>query len=660
MPLAVEVDNVARRFGRVQALAGVSLAVEEGEFFGLLGPNGAGKTTLISILAGLTRADARHGAHPRPRCRRATTALRAARWASSRRSSCSIPSSPCAKRSRSSRATSASANNGAWIDEILHHLDLTSKANANMRSLSGGMKRRVLVGQALVHKPPVIVLDEPTAGVDVELRQSLWGFIRKLNRDGHTIILTTHYLEEAEALCGRIAMLKAGKLVALDTKQNLLSRFAGLTVRLAAERVPAAGSRACCAATRSLRARPRPLRRPRGAARRAARRRASASTSSRCRRRISSRSSCGSWAPGRPRVRGGGAVIRIAGAGWLTLLYKELLRFWKVSFQTILAPVLTALLYLLIFSHVLEANVSVFGGKVAYTAFLVPGLVMMSVLQNAFANTSSSMIQSKITGNLIFILLPPLSPLDFFAAYVLGAMVRGLVVGLGVFARDAVLRRRRSSSCRIRSGRSPSRCSAARSSARWGSSAAIWAEKFDQLAAFQNFIIMPLTFLSGVFYSIHSLPPFWQALSTLNPFFYMIDGFRYGFFGLSDVPPATSLAIVAGVRARCCRSRRWRCCAAAGSCGLESVRRPRARRAALPLADRLPRNEVHPWSRPNPSGHRLPQASTASTSRCAATAITGRPDRERGVRGPVQGPPAPARLRARSATGCARRSTRCR
>jgi ABC-2 type transport system ATP-binding protein len=131
------------------------------------------------------------------------------------------------------------SGNDAWIDEILHHLDLTAKANANMRSLSGGMKRRVLVGQALVHKPPVIVLDEPTAGVDVELRQSLWGFIRKLNRDGHTIILTTHYLEEAEALCGRIAMLKAGKIVALDTKQNLLSRFAGLTVRLVAERVPA-------------------------------------------------------------------------------------------------------------------------------------------------------------------------------------------------------------------------------------------------------------------------------------------------------------------------------------------------------------------------------------------------------------------------------------
>ncbi len=239
MPIAVEVINVARRFGRVQALDGVSLTVNEGEFFGLLGPNGAGKTTLISILAGLTRADrgtARILGHD------VVDAYRA-----SRRSLGVVPQELVFDPFFTVRETLeiqsgyfGIRDNGSWIDEILHHLDLVSKADANMRSLSGGMKRRVLVGQALVHKPPVIVLDEPTAGVDVELRQSLWTFIRKLNRDGHTIILTTHYLEEAEALCTRIAMLKSGKLVALDTKQNLLSRFAGLTVRLVAPRVPAA------------------------------------------------------------------------------------------------------------------------------------------------------------------------------------------------------------------------------------------------------------------------------------------------------------------------------------------------------------------------------------------------------------------------------------
>jgi len=238
MTPAVEFVDVARSFGSVKALAGVSLAVEQGEFFGLLGPNGAGKTTLISIAAGLTRADAgatRILGHDVVRDYRAA-----------RRALGVVPQELVFDPFFSVRETLeiqsgyfGIRDNGAWIDEILHHLDLTSKADANMRSLSGGMKRRVLVGQALVHKPPVIVLDEPTAGVDVELRQSLWGFIRKLNRDGHTIILTTHYLEEAEALCGRIAMLKAGKVVALDTKHNLLSRFAGITVRLGADRVPA-------------------------------------------------------------------------------------------------------------------------------------------------------------------------------------------------------------------------------------------------------------------------------------------------------------------------------------------------------------------------------------------------------------------------------------
>jgi ABC-2 type transport system permease protein len=240
-------------------------------------------------------------------------------------------------------------------------------------------------------------------------------------------------------------------------------------------------------------------------------------------------------------------MMRAAGAGWPTLLYKELLRFWKVAFQTILAPVLSALLYLLIFSHVLESHVTVYGGEVRYTAFLIPGLVMMSVLQNAFANSSSSLIQSKITGNLIFILLPPLSPGDLFAAYVLGAMVRGLVVGLGVFIVTLFF--------------VPSLLAmphplwafafALLGSAILGSLgllAGMWADKFDQLAVFQNFIIVPLTFLSGVFYSIHSLPPFWQTASRWNPFFYMIDGFRYGFFGHSDVPPMLSLALVTG----CC------------------------------------------------------------------------------------------------------------
>ena len=221
-----------------------------------------------------------------------------------------------------------------------------------------------------------------------------------------------------------------------------------------------------------------------------------------------------------------------------TLFYKETLRFWKVGFQTVAAPVLTAVLYLLIFSHVLDQHVRIH--DVPYTAFLIPGLVMMSVLQNAFANSSSSLIQSKVTGNIVFVLLAPVSYQNFFLAYVLAAVLRGVLVGVCVLVVTAWF--------------APVEyaapwwilCFALLGGAVLGSLgvvAGIWADKFDQLAAFQNFLIMPLTFLSGVFYSIHSLPSFWQNLSHWNPVFYMIDGFRFGFFGVSDVSPWQSLAV---------------------------------------------------------------------------------------------------------------------
>ena len=230
--------------------------------------------------------------------------------------------------------------------------------------------------------------------------------------------------------------------------------------------------------------------------------------------------------------------ISIEGTG--TLFRKEVLRFWKVSVQTVAAPVLTAVLYLLIFGHVLEEHVKVFD-RISYTSFLVPGLVMMSVLQNSFANTSSSLIQSKITGNLVFLLVTPLSHWAWFIAYVGAAVVRGVAVGAGVFvvtwwfaapgfaqplwiATFALM--------------------GAALMGTLGLVAGLWAEKFDQIAAFQNFIVMPMTFLSGVFYSVHSLPDFWRSVSHLNPFFYMIDGFRHGFFGVSDVSPWLSLGVV--------------------------------------------------------------------------------------------------------------------
>ena len=228
--------------------------------------------------------------------------------------------------------------------------------------------------------------------------------------------------------------------------------------------------------------------------------------------------------------------------GFSTLLRKELLRFLKVSVQTVAAPVLTAALYLVIFGQVLEGRLQVFDG-VRYAAFLVPGLVMMSVLQNAFANSSSSLIQSKITGNIVFVLLAPISYLEFFWAYVAASVARGLAVGACVLAVTAWFVELRLEA--------PLWTAAfallgAALAGALGLLAGIVSEKIDQLAAFQNFVILPLTMLSGVFYSIHSLPPFWRELSHANPFFYMIDGFRYGFFGAADIAPGVSLALVGG------------------------------------------------------------------------------------------------------------------
>ena len=227
--------------------------------------------------------------------------------------------------------------------------------------------------------------------------------------------------------------------------------------------------------------------------------------------------------------------------GFQTLFYKEVLRFWKVSVQTVAAPVLTALLYLVIFGHALEGRLAAFSG-IDYAAFLVPGLVMMSVLQNAFANSSSSLMQSKITGNIVFVLLPPISYLEFFAAYVLAAIVRALVVGAGVMLVTVwfVDLRLEAPLWTLVFGLASAALAGA-----LGLIAGIFSEKVDQLAAFQNFVILPLTMLAGVFYSVRSLPAPWEQLSHFNPFFYMVDGFRYGFFAVSDLSPWLSLAVVA-------------------------------------------------------------------------------------------------------------------
>jgi len=226
--------------------------------------------------------------------------------------------------------------------------------------------------------------------------------------------------------------------------------------------------------------------------------------------------------------------------GWQMLFYKEVMRFWRVVGQTVGGPVLTAMLYLLIFGHALESHVKVYG-QVSYTAFLVPGLAMMSLLQNAFANSSSSLIASKVMGNLVFLLLTPLSYWHWFVAYVGASILRGLVVAVGVFVVSAFFA---DLSFAAPAWIAVFALMGAALMGGLGLIAGLHSEKFEQLAAFQNFIVMPMTFLSGVFYSIHSLPPFWQTVSHVNPFFYVIDGFRYGFFGVSDVSPWLSLGVV--------------------------------------------------------------------------------------------------------------------
>jgi ABC-type multidrug transport system ATPase subunit/ABC-type polysaccharide/polyol phosphate export permease len=533
MKPAIQINNIHKSYGGLQALKGIDLTIAQGEFFALLGPNGAGKSTLISILAGLIKPSAGDisvmGFDVVTQYQQARQLLGIVPQ--------ELVFDPFFNVREMLRFQAGyfgrGPENDVWVDEILEGLGLTEKAHVNMRKLSGGMKRRALIAQALAHKPPVIVLDEPTAGVDVELRQMMWTFIKKLNNEGHTIILTTHYLEEAETLCSRVGMMKQGEIVALDSTANLLNKFAGKQLRLTL------GDIALPANIQTL------LRNQENGIYTFALNDMAqielvlSSLRSADIKVIDMQLNEADLEDVFMSLVGQSPVSKSFRGPW-TLLKKELLRFWRVAFQTVAAPVITALLYLLIFSHALESHVHVYDG-VPYTSFLVPGLIMMSVLQNAFANSSSSLIQSKVMGNLVFVLLTPLTHLQFFIAFLFAAIIRGLVVGLCIYLVAMWFVDIHVTNfwmvfafALLGSGLLGT----------FGIIAGIWADRFDQMAAFQNFIIMPLSFLSGVFYSIHSLPPFWQRLSQLNPFFYMIDGFRYGFFGKGDVSPLISLSIV--------------------------------------------------------------------------------------------------------------------
>ena len=383
----------------------------------------------------------------------------------------------------------------------------------------------MLVAQALVHRPPVIVLDETDSRSRRRTGQTLWQFIQQLNIAGHTILLTTHYLEEAETLCNRIAMLKQGKLIALDSTENFLKAPCRPSHPAATGHstpgTPLANNWQALGDNRyqvhlselTQLEPPWPSYGKQALA-------------------------CWIWRSSNRSLEDVFLQVMHKDADmtvFSTLLYKEVLRFWKVSLQTILAPVITALLYLLIFSHVLEDRVQVYE-QVRYTAFLLPGLVMMSMLQNAFANSSSSL--DPVENHRQYRVHPA-------AAADSSRILRRLRVGID----DS--RHHGRSQCH------PAHLLADTLSLLhplWslifaffgcamlgtlGLIAGIWADKFDQLAGFQNFLIQPMTFLAGVFYSIHSLPSFWQGLS-FQPVLYMIDGFRYGFLGASDIAPMHS------------------------------------------------------------------------------------------------------------------------
>lgn len=527
---AVRFDAVQKRYASgTQALRGVSFDVEEGEFFGLLGPNGAGKTTLITCLAGLaTPTGGRifvRGMDVRENRRAASLSLGIVPQ--------EITFDPFLTVRETLRFQSGYwgiRNNDDWNDEILSNLGLSDKADASMRALSGGMKRRVLVAQALVHKPPVIVLDEPTAGVDVELREHLWDFIGRLHGEGRTIILTTHYLAEAQSLCGRIAIMKKGEVAALDRTEALLSRFDGrvLRCRIVEGECP-----------KSLEG---DLMRRHGAD--IALRLADADDAL---AKLEALRAAGvrieNLTVGQPDLEDVFLALTGADQMWIpfrTLFLKEVVRFMKVWLHTILAPVLTGGLYLVVFGEALSKHLPVYEG-VSYTAFIIPGLIMMTVLQNAFSNTASSFIQSKISGNLVFILLPSIPGPAVAAAYICASFVRSMLAGAGLYL-----------FCALWAAPPVKEPLLILSFAFFGSMimaslgliTALWAEKYDQMGAVMNFVVMPLTFLSGVFYSVESLPPVWQAASKLNPFFYLVDGFRSGFFGTGDINPWGSLVIV--------------------------------------------------------------------------------------------------------------------
>ena len=546
---AVETVDLAKTYPKVEALRGLSLRIEPGEIFALLGPNGAGKTTWISIVCGLVRPTGGTASilgHDVVR-----DALAARRLVGLVPQEVNFdPFFTPREVLRFQMGYYGVPPDNVRIDEVLAALDLSAKADTNTRALSGGMKRRLLIAKALVPRPRVAFLDEPTAGVDVALRHDLWSYVRTLRAQGTTIVLTTHYLEEAEALADRVAVIDKGALVGLDTPAALVRQLGRKQIRFRLATPWTAGAAAL----------PEPLRR-RGATLDAERRdgdlprRQHADRRAAVARRIALAGGgrrgdrpalAGRRVPAAdqaPRRRQLHPAIVMNGIGFRTLLAKETRRFLKVPGQTLAQPVVTTTLYFLVFGFALGGRVREVDG-VSYIRFIIPGLVLLTLTQNAFLNTSSSMFIAKMQGTIVDLLIAPLGVADLLAAFLAAAVLRGFLTGGLVWLISGLF-----------TGFSVAHplwvllymLLIATAFAAIGLAVAIWSDKFEQLNVVPTFVLTPLTFLGGVFYSARMLPRPWDTITRLNPVLYMVEGLRFGFLGTSSSSPYLGLAITGAV-----------------------------------------------------------------------------------------------------------------
>ena len=560
MEPAVRVRGATKRYGSFTALDDVSLDIERGEVFALLGPNGAGKTTLINLIAGTVRATA------------GTVEVLGndvvRDYQKTRRSVGLVPQELnfdpffTVEETLEFQAGYFGVKLGdERLVEILNALGLLDKRKSNTRALSGGMKRRLLIAKALVHRPPVLFLDEPTAGVDVELRRDLWAYVRKLANAGTTVVLTTHYLEEAEELADRIGVIKNGKLLVVERKADLLAGSSRRTVRLTLDAPVAALSPGIVAAGGVL---------AEGGCAVLLTPRVGEPISPALQAVASSGLHIVDVETREPRLetviiellraqsplaraQPSAQPARVRAAAQLpppdpvdptlgvrTLFRKEVTRFLRVPGQTLLSPLITTALYFIVFGWSLGGRLREIDG-IPYIRFLVPGLVMLGVISNGFLNTSSSLFIMKLQGTMVDVLVTPLSYLEILVAFVGAGVTRALMVGILTWATAAL----------FVGAYVPHPLLAllagtlvAMAFAALGLIVALWADKFEQVSFIPTFVITPLTFLGGVFYSAAMLPPKFQLFLHINPIYYMIEAMRFALIGHVGAPPAMGFAIL--------------------------------------------------------------------------------------------------------------------